>query len=117
MLIVGYYNRLSHICINMKQTDKTPVTDRQSIPVRVSTKQNIVMKIKNASQKLIAVRLKQVRTEMKLTQAGLAELLGKDKQFIQRLESGKSDPLLSTLYDMAQAIQKPLTYITNIGEN
>jgi transcriptional regulator with XRE-family HTH domain len=80
-------------------------------------KQIIAMKSKSISQKLIAQRVRMVRNEIKLTQTALADLIGKDQQFIQRLESGRHDTYASNLFHIAQAVKKPVSYFMDIGEN
>ncbi len=59
--------------------------------------------IKTQPQKL-AERIKSFRTKRGLTQAQLANRMGKDKQFIQRLESGKHDPKFTTLQKVAEGL-------------
>ena len=47
---------------------------------------------------VISETLKEVRTEAKMTQEQLAEKIGTKKSYISRLENGKCDMQLSTLY-------------------
>ncbi len=47
---------------------------------------------------VISVMLKEARKEAKMTQDELAEKLGTKKSYISRLENGKCDIQLSTLY-------------------
>jgi len=58
--------------------------------------------------KEFAAHARKVREGKNVTQAGLARKLEKDKQSIQRLESGNSNPTLLTLKDIADALEIPL---------
>jgi len=44
------------------------------------------------------------RREAKLTQGQLAEKIGADKSYISRLESGKTEPKISTFYKIMEAL-------------
>lgn len=51
-----------------------------------------------------AKRLKELRAQQGLTQAALAERAGVTLSYIGRLEIGRHDPQLSTLYKLAKAL-------------
>jgi len=53
---------------------------------------------KNAQYFVISEMLKEARTEAHMTQDELAEKVGTKKSYISRLENGKCDIQLSTLY-------------------
>jgi DNA-binding XRE family transcriptional regulator len=53
---------------------------------------------KQAQYYVISEMLKEVRKEAKMTQEQLAEKIGTKKSYISRLENGKCDIQLSTLY-------------------
>jgi|CXWL01.1.fsa_nt_gi transcriptional regulator with XRE-family HTH domain len=53
----------------------------------------------------LAKRLKQLRAQQGLTQATLAERAGVTLGYIGRLEIGRHDPQLSTLYKLAKALR------------
>jgi transcriptional regulator with XRE-family HTH domain len=53
--------------------------------------------------------LRAARVEKGLTGVQLAEKLGADKQFLSRLELGQSDPRLSTIIRLAQALDMQLS--------
>lgn len=64
------------------------------------------MNPKRKNSKLVITfgkRLKELRTIYKLTQAQLADILDTDAAYIGKLESGKREPSLSTLNDLAMA--------------
>jgi transcriptional regulator with XRE-family HTH domain len=64
-----------------------------------------VKKIRKKEQ-LIAFgkHLRALRIERGLSGVGFAEKLGVDKQFLSRLELGQSDPRITTLIRLAQAL-------------
>jgi transcriptional regulator with XRE-family HTH domain len=47
--------------------------------------------------------LLQLRTERSLTQKQLADIAGTDQETISRLETGKTQPLLSTILSLSKA--------------
>lgn len=63
--------------------------------------------IKQAQQQL-GDRIRDARLQADLTQEKLAERAGVDRTTLQRLEGGKSDPKLSLLLRVAQALGLPL---------
>jgi DNA-binding XRE family transcriptional regulator len=48
--------------------------------------------------------IEQARKEAKLTQTELAERLGSSKSYISRVETGKTEPKMSTFYRIASAL-------------
>lgn len=60
--------------------------------------------MKDSSKKL-GENLKKIRTEKNITQTELAEKLGVDKSFVSNLENGKTNPTLSTITNLAQALE------------
>ncbi len=54
--------------------------------------------------KKLGENLKKIRTKKNITQTGLAETLGVDKSFVSNLENGKTNPTLSTITNLAQAL-------------
>jgi len=59
--------------------------------------------VKDESKKL-GENLRKIRTKKDITQTGLAETLGVDKSFISNIESGKTNPTLSTITNLAQTL-------------
>lgn len=51
------------------------------------------------------MRLKRLRAQRKLSQAGLAEQSGLSREYIARLELGQQDPTLGTLEKLAKALK------------
>ncbi len=54
--------------------------------------------------KKLGENLKNIRTEKNITQTKLAETLGVDKSFVSNIENGKTNPTLSTITNLAQAL-------------
>ena len=48
--------------------------------------------------------IEQARKEAKMTQTELAEKLGSSKSYISRVETGKTEPKVSTFYRIASAL-------------
>ncbi|HMP85184.1 MAG TPA: helix-turn-helix transcriptional regulator [Candidatus Paceibacterota bacterium] len=59
--------------------------------------------MKDESKKL-GENLKKIRIKKDITQTSLAETLGVDKSFISNIENGKTNPTLSTIANLAQAL-------------
>lgn len=55
------------------------------------------------------MRLKQARERRKLSQAALAEKVGVSREYIARLETGKHDPPLSRVEQLAKALRVKIT--------
>ena len=51
------------------------------------------------------MRLKRLRAQRKLSQAGLAEKAGLSREYVARLELGQQDPTLGTLEKLAKALK------------
>jgi putative transcriptional regulator len=61
--------------------------------------------------------LRKLREEKNLTQADVANLIGKDRQSYQRIETGGTNTTIWYLYKIAKALDIPLTKIMEeIGE-
>jgi len=48
--------------------------------------------------------IEQVRKEAKMTQTELAEKVGSNKSYISRIETGRTEPRVSTFYRIASAL-------------
>jgi len=55
--------------------------------------------------KRFALRLKRLRAQRKMSQAGLAEKSGVSREYIARLELGQQDPTLGTMEKLAKALR------------
>jgi putative transcriptional regulator len=66
---------------------------------------------KQELQQAIGKKVIALRSEKNLSQADLARACQKDRQSIERLENGKVNPSVYYLYEVAQALQVPLSQI------
>lgn len=55
--------------------------------------------------KKLGNNLKEIRTRKNITQTELAKTLGVDKSFLSNIENGKTNPTLSTISSLAQALE------------
>ena len=62
---------------------------------------NLLMK---DDSKKLGENLKRIRTQKHITQTELAKTLEVDKSFISNIENGKTNPTLSTITNLAQAL-------------
>ena len=58
--------------------------------------------------------IKQARKEAKMTQAQLAEKVGSNKSYISRIETGKTEPKVSTFYRIASALGRSVELIQSV---
>lgn len=63
--------------------------------------------------KKIGQRVVQLREEKGLTQAELSRVCGKDRQAIEKLEGGRVNPTLYTLYEISKALEVPITALVD----
>lgn len=64
--------------------------------------------------KKIGQRIISLREKKGLSQSDLARACNKDRQAIEKLENGRVNPTLYTLYEVAKALELPLSTITDI---
>ncbi|MDR3142350.1 MAG: helix-turn-helix domain-containing protein [Tannerellaceae bacterium] len=55
--------------------------------------------------------IEQARKEAKMTQTELAEKIGSSKSYISRVETGKTEPKVSTFYRIASALGRSVELI------
>lgn len=55
--------------------------------------------------KMVGQKIKKIRKERGISQSELARLCFKDKQAIEKIENGKVNPTLYSLYLIAQALE------------
>jgi len=55
--------------------------------------------------KKLGENLKKIRTKKNITQDEIAKILGADRSFISNIENGKTNPTLSTITNLAQALK------------
>ena len=60
-------------------------------------------------QKKIGQRIIELRTNKGWTQSDLARACGKDRQAIEKLENGKVNPTLFSLYEIAKVLEVPVS--------
>ena len=54
--------------------------------------------------KKLGENLKRIRTEKNITQAQIAKALSADRSFVSNIENGKTNPTLSTITNLAKAL-------------
>ncbi len=59
-------------------------------------------------KKELGARIIELRTKKGWSQSDLARACGKDRQAIEKLENGKVNPTLYTLYEVANALEVSL---------
>lgn len=59
---------------------------------------------KEQLNKKLGQRIIELRTEKNMSQSDLARACGKDRQAIEKLENGKVNPTLFSLYEIAKAL-------------
>ena len=64
--------------------------------------------------KLLGEKIRKVRLSKNLTQAELANQIGKDQQSIQRLESGKVNPSFLYLLEISKGLEISITEIVEL---
>ncbi len=69
---------------------------------------------KNDLNKKIGQRIIDLRTKKGWTQSDLARACGKDRQAIEKLENGKVNPTLYTLYEIARVLEVSLTSLVDL---
>jgi putative transcriptional regulator len=60
---------------------------------------------KTEIQKKIGERIVELRTQLGLSKADLARACGKGRQAIEKLENGKINPTVYSLYEVASALK------------
>lgn len=58
-------------------------------------------------------RIIDLREKKGWTQSDLARSMGKDRQAIEKLENGKVNPTLYTLYEVAKALEVQITSLVD----
>lgn len=66
-------------------------------------------------KKEIGNQIRKAREELNMSQAELAEKLDRRQAYISDLETGKTEPSITTLISLASLLQKPLVYFIPIG--
>ena len=71
------------------------------------------MKKKDLNKK-IGQRIVELRKKKSWNQAELGRASGKDRQAIEKLENGRVNPTLYTLYEIAKALEVPLATLLDL---
>ena len=58
--------------------------------------------------------IEQARKEAKMTQEQLAEKVGSNKSYISRIETGKTEPKVSTFYRIASALGRSVELMQSV---
>jgi putative transcriptional regulator len=64
--------------------------------------------------KKIGQRIIDLREKKSWSQSDLARACGKDRQAIEKLENGKVNPTLYSLYEIAKALEVPLSTVIDL---
>lgn len=65
-------------------------------------------------KKLIGQRIVELRTKKGWSQSDLARACGKDRQAIEKLENGKVNPTLFSLFEVAEALNVSLSVLVDL---
>ncbi len=65
-------------------------------------------------QKKIGQRIIDLRTERGWSQADLARACNKDRQSIEKIENGKVNPTIFSLYEISKALQISLSELVSV---
>ncbi len=66
--------------------------------------------IKRAGYLKTAIALRKLRKQLKLSQQKLAEKMHVEREYISRIESGRQNVTMETLYRIAEAVNKELEF-------
>ncbi|PCE66735.1 helix-turn-helix domain-containing protein [Sediminicola luteus] len=69
---------------------------------------------KDDLKKRIGKKIVELRLQKGWNQAKLAKESGKDRQAIEKIENGKVNPTIYTLYELSLALKVPLDYLVKI---
>ena len=69
---------------------------------------------KSDLNKKIGQRIVELREERRLSQADLARACNKDRQAIEKLENGRVNPTLYSLYEIAKALEVSLNTVVDL---
>jgi len=71
------------------------------------------MKISQLQQK-IGTRIRDLRESKGISQQNLAAICNFEKGNLSRIEAGRTNPTISTLYKISQALEIPLAELVNV---
>ena len=64
-------------------------------------------------QRKIGLRVIELRDQIGWSQSDLARACNKDRQAIEKIENGKVNPTLFSLYEIAKALEIPVSKLIN----
>lgn len=64
--------------------------------------------LKESTPKLIGKLIREERMKQKLSQTELAQAVGKDRQYMYKIESGSVTPNITTIAILSEALEIPL---------
>ena len=70
--------------------------------------------LRENTPKLICKLIREQRLKQKITQTELAEAVGKDRQYMYKIESGKVTPNITTIAILAEALEISLHELLKI---
>ncbi|MGC6431245.1 MAG: helix-turn-helix domain-containing protein [Jejuia sp.] len=73
-----------------------------------------LIELKDSIPKLVGLRIKEVRKDRGLTQTELAQLVGKDRQYLYKIEKGKVTPNIVTIAALALALEVSLKELLDL---
>lgn len=73
-----------------------------------------LIELKDSIPKLAGLRIKEIRNDRGLTQTELAQLVGKDRQYLYKIEKGKVTPNIVTIAALALALEVSLKELLDI---
>ena len=63
--------------------------------------------------KILGIRIRQLREGKNITQQNLAEMCNIEKSNMARIEAGRTNPTLHTMYKISSALKIPLTELVD----
>jgi transcriptional regulator with XRE-family HTH domain len=76
--------------------------------------ENKIQEIKESLPKTIGNQIKKIRQSKGYSQTSLASAVGKDRQYLHKIESGKVTPNIATIAILAEALEVSLVEIVTI---
>ena len=76
----------------------------RELPPMKNLSEKRINAIKEDTPKLVGQRIRDEREKQNITQSQLAEAVGKDRQYLYKIESGKVTPNVSTIAVLAEAL-------------
>lgn len=79
----------------------------------VKQRNRLHLRLSPSRSAALGTNIKQARIESGLTQEALALATGLTPQHLQRLERGRANPTLATVYAIADALKQPIDSLLN----